>query len=45
MDEEIIAIKHVLLDFPWYDYGLDAVNNAKSDEWAEDLAERIASAR
>lgn len=44
MDEEVEKIKAVLLGFDWDNYGMDFVNQCQP-EWAEDLAERIASAR
>jgi hypothetical protein len=35
------AIEDVVKDFPWWDYGLDYVSEAQSDDWAKDLAEQI----
>lgn len=40
--DKIEAIKSLLLDFEWDNYGLDFVSHARPD-WAEDLAERIAT--
>lgn len=42
MDVKEEKIKQVLLDFDWDDYGMDFVNQCQPD-WAENLAERIAS--
>lgn len=42
MDELVSRIRVTLIEFPWDEYGLDFVSQACPD-WAEDLAERIAS--
>lgn len=37
-------IKQVIKEFPWHSYGLDLIDQAKSDNWADALAQRICGA-
>jgi hypothetical protein len=43
-DARIAAVKEAIVEFPWWNYGLDEVDNAQSDEWAEALAEAVVAA-
>ncbi len=43
-DQRIAAAKEAIIAFPWWDYGMDEVDNAQSDEWAQELAEAVVAA-
>ena len=44
MDYRILAARKAIKKFPWDDYGLDAVGQAQSDEWAHALADAVVGA-
>lgn len=43
-DQKIAAVKEAILEFSWWNYGLDNVGDAESDDWATELAESVVAA-
>lgn len=43
-DQKIAAVKDAILEFNWWNYGLDKVSETPSNDWAIELAESIVAA-
>jgi hypothetical protein len=43
-DQKIAAAMEAILDFPWWNYGLDNVSDTQSEDWAAELAEAVVAA-